>query len=49
MRWPVCGDGRFEAHKSERAEIKRMRVHPDYQGRGYGQLILDELEAVPAL
>ena len=22
-----------------------MRVHPEYQGRGYGQLILDELEA----
>jgi ribosomal protein S18 acetylase RimI-like enzyme len=28
----------------ERAEIKRMRVHPEYQGRGYGQLMLDELE-----
>ena len=29
----------------ERAEIKRMRVSPEYQGRGYGQLILDALEA----
>ena len=43
-------DGMFVAmgglHRttSERAEIKRMRVHPDYQGRGFGQLILDELE-----
>jgi len=44
-------DGLFVAmgalkHTSpERAEIKRMRVRPEYQGRGYGQLILDELEA----
>ncbi len=29
----------------ERAEIKRMRVYPEYQGRGYGQRILDGLEA----
>ncbi len=27
-----------------RAEIKRMRVHPDFQRRGYGQSILTELE-----
>ena len=29
----------------ELAEIKRMRVHPDFQGHGFGQRILDELEA----
>ena len=28
----------------ERAEIKRMRVHPDFQKRGFGQLILEMLE-----
>lgn len=44
-------DGSFVAmgalHRTspERAQIKRMRVHPDYQGRGFGQLILSELEA----
>jgi ribosomal protein S18 acetylase RimI-like enzyme len=27
------------------AEIKRMRVHPDYQGRGYGRRVLAALEA----
>jgi GNAT superfamily N-acetyltransferase len=26
------------------AEIKRMRVHPDFQRKGFGQLILDKLE-----
>ncbi len=44
-------DGSFVAmgalHRTtpERAEIKRMRIHPDYQGRGFGQLILNELTA----
>lgn len=44
-------DGLFVAmgalHRTspERAEIKRMRVHSDYQGRGFGQIILNELEA----
>ena len=44
-------DGSFVAmgalHRTspERAEIKRMRVHPNYQGRGFGQLILTELIA----
>jgi ribosomal protein S18 acetylase RimI-like enzyme len=37
--------GALKRTSPERAEIKRMRVHPEYQGRGYGQLILDELEA----
>jgi ribosomal protein S18 acetylase RimI-like enzyme len=27
------------------AEIKRMRVHPDYWRRGFGQAIYDRLEA----
>ena len=37
--------GAFRRTSPERAEIKRMRVHPDYQGKGFGQLILTELEA----
>ena len=37
--------GAFRRTSPERAEIKRMRVHPDYQGRGIGQIILSELEA----
>ena len=36
--------GALRRTSSERAEIKRMRVHPDYQGRGIGQIILSELE-----
>lgn len=41
----VVAMGALRRTTPERAEIKRMRVLPDYQGRGYGQLILDELEA----
>jgi len=37
--------GALKRTSPERAEIKRMRVLPEYQGRGYGQFILDELEA----
>ena len=34
----------FRKTSAELAEIKRMRVHPDFQGRGFGQIMLDELE-----
>ncbi len=37
--------GALKRTDSTRAEIKRMRVHPEYQRRGYGQRILNELEA----
>jgi ribosomal protein S18 acetylase RimI-like enzyme len=37
--------GALKRTSPQRAEIKRMRVHPEYQRRGYGQLMLDELEA----
>ena len=40
----IVAMGAFRKTSAERAEIKRMRVHPDFQGNGYGQLILDELE-----
>ena len=41
----IVAMGALKRTGPERAEVKRMRVHPDYQGRGYGQRILDELEA----
>lgn len=37
--------GAFRKSENGLAEIKRMRVHPDFQGRGYGRLILEKLEA----
>ncbi len=36
--------GALRKTSATRAEIKRMRVHPDYQGRGYGRQILSALE-----
>lgn len=41
----IVAMGAFRRTGDERAEIKRMRVHPEYQRRGFGQLILQELEA----
>ena len=46
----TCADrivamGAFKRTNDECAEIKRMRVHPDFQRRGFGQIILQELEA----
>lgn len=38
------GCGAFKEYDQQRAEIKRMFVHPDYRGHGIGLLILNELE-----
>ena len=40
----IAAMGAFRKTTTELAEIKRMRVHSDFQGRGFGQMILDELE-----
>jgi len=37
--------GAFRRESETRAEIKRMRTHLDYQGRGFGKQILAALEA----
>ncbi len=37
--------GALRRTTNEWAEIKRMRVHPDFQRRGFGQMILEALEA----
>ena len=33
--------GALQRISNEKAEIKRMRVHPDFQRRGFGQTILN--------
>ena len=40
----IVAMGAFKKISDEVAEIKRMRVHPDYQRNGFGQMIYDELE-----
>lgn len=40
----VVAMGALKATTNQRAEIKRMRVHPQYQRRGFGQAILTGLE-----
>ncbi|GHO46771.1 GNAT family N-acetyltransferase [Ktedonospora formicarum] len=37
--------GALKRTDANQAQIKRMRVHPEHQGHGYGQLVLLELEA----
>jgi GNAT superfamily N-acetyltransferase len=41
----IVAMGAFRKKSATLAEIKRMRVHPDYQRRGFGQIILKELES----
>lgn len=41
----IVAMGALKRLTTERAEIKRMRVHPAYQRRGFGEQILRELEA----
>jgi ribosomal protein S18 acetylase RimI-like enzyme len=41
----LAGMGGLLRHSPEEAEIRRMRVHPDFQCRGLGRRILEELEA----
>jgi len=36
--------GALKKKSDTAAQIKRMRVLPDFQRKGYGQLILDSLE-----
>jgi GNAT superfamily N-acetyltransferase len=41
----IVAMGAIRRVSGEKAEVKRMRVHPDYQRRGLGQQILTALEA----
>lgn len=40
----IVAMGGLKKRTDTMGEIKRMRVHPDYQRRGYGQAILSALE-----
>lgn len=40
----VVAMGGIKKIDADTAEVKRMRVHPDFQGMGFGQKILKELE-----
>jgi GNAT superfamily N-acetyltransferase len=35
-------------HSPDEAEIKRMRVHPEFQRQGFGRLLLERLETTSA-
>ncbi len=40
----VVGMGALKRISEDRAEVKRMRVSPDFQRQGFGKAILDRLE-----
>jgi GNAT superfamily N-acetyltransferase len=39
----IVSMGAFRRLNNDTAEIKRMRTYPEYQGRGYGEMLLKEL------
>ncbi len=41
----IVAMGAIKRLTNQKAEVKRMRVHPDYQRKGFGQQILTALEA----
>ena len=41
----IVAMGALRKVTADTAEVKRMRVHPDYWRRGYGQAIFDRLQA----
>jgi GNAT superfamily N-acetyltransferase len=41
----IVGMGGLKRIDRTTAELKRMRVHPDYQGRGIGKCLLSALES----
>lgn len=42
----VAAIGGYQATGDDTVELRRMRVHPDYQGRGYGKTFLTRLETL---
>ena len=40
----IIAIGGFQPREDDTAEIRRMRIHPDYQGQGYGERLLVDLE-----
>ncbi len=43
-RGQVIAMGGVKKLDDERAEIKRLRIHPEHQRKGYGRLMLNRLE-----
>jgi len=44
----VVAMGAFKKRTPECAEFKRLRIHPDYQRKGYGETIMLELQKLAA-